>query len=301
MSRQYTRGEAVQYLPTELRNEYDFLTRNNPDIIGLKHPLINLSDCFRAYFILIHYFTDASTDEERESMLPGIRSMHLLASALSRQSVTFGGKAKYTDPIDICATLFFGMVKNHSFNDGNKRTALLVLLYQLQLYGYYPSASKRQFEKLVLHVADSSLEEHYSEIYSLYKDSDDPIIYTIAHKLRRMTTKKNNTYHIDPTMKEFCFVLESRGVNCRVENNKVKLSYQLPGEWRAVPAEQKSYTIPFHGWTRTVGAKTARDALRGLGLYEQFPTYQAIFDVGSESLYTLVDEFKEPLRRLKDE
>lgn len=289
----------MQYLPEDLRREFDFLVKNNPDIEGLDHPFINLSDSFRAYFILIHYFTDASTDEEQERMMVGIRSIDLLASALSRQNVTFCGKSKYSDPIDICSTLFFGMVKNHSFNDGNKRTALLLLLYQLQLFGYFPTAPKKEFESLVLHVADSSIETHYWSVYKKFKKSDDAIIKTISFLLRRMTAKKKTTYHTAPTMKEFCAALESQGATCKVENNKVKFSYQLPGHWYTLTPKIMNYTIPFHGWTRTVGAKTARDTLDGLGLFEQFPTYQHLFE-GSDSLYELVDEFKEPLRRLKD-
>lgn len=293
------RGVPMQYLPDELKKEYDFLVKNNPDIEGLDHPLMNLSDTFRAYFILIHYFTDSSTDEGQEKMMVGIRSIDLLASALSRQNITFCGKQKYSDPIDICSTLFFGMVKNHSFNDGNKRTALLILLYQLQLYGFYPNTKKKDFEDLVLHVADSSIETHYWRVYKKFKKSDDATIKTISYLLRRMTVKKNNTYHTAPTMKEFCTVLESRGVEYRLDNNKVKFSYQLPGRWYSITPNVKSFVIPFHGWTRTVGPKTARETLDGLGLFEQFPTYQHLFE-GADSLYELVDEFKEPLRRLKD-
>lgn len=289
----------MQYLPEDLKREYLYLTKTNPDLAGLSHPLLNLSDAFRAYFILIHYFTDASTDEERESMMVGIRSIDLLASALGRQTVSFGGKQKYTAPIDICSTLFFGMVKNHSFNDGNKRTALLLLLYQLQLFGYYPTATKRKFESLVLHVADGSIEKHYHGVYKKYKKHDDAVIKTISHLLRSMTAKKDNAYHVAPTMREFCVALESRKVSCKEENGKVKFTYKTPGRWLAFTSTEKNYSIPFHGWTRTVGAKTARDTLRELGLYDQFPSYQHLLQ-GAESLYELVDEFKEPLRRLKD-
>ncbi len=289
----------MQHLPEDLKREYAYLTKTNPDIDGLSHPLLNLSDAFRAYFILIHFFTDASTDEEKEKMMVGIRSIDLLASALGRQVVSFGGKQKYTNPIDICSTLFFGMVKNHSFNDGNKRTALLLLLYQLQLYGYYPIATKKEFENLVLHVADGSVEYHYRGIYKKYRKFDDAVILTIAHLLRTMTKKKDNGYHAAPTMREFCAALEAHGVIYRVENSKVKFTYTIPGRWFMFSSKQNHFSIPFHGWTRTVGAKTAREALQELDLYDQFPSYQHMLE-GSESLYELVDEFKEPLRRLKD-
>ena len=114
-----------------------------------------------------------------------------------------------------------------------------------------------------------------------------------------MTQKKNNAYHVDPTMKAFCSALEIHGVRCRAENGKVKFVYTPGGKWKVFDKADRTFAIPFHGWTRTVGPKTARETLEALGLYDQFPTYQYMLD-GSDALYKLVDKFKEPLRRLKD-
>ena len=293
--------EYVKYFPEDLKREYDFYTSHNPDIEELKHPLINLSDVFRAYFILIHFFTDASSDEESEKMLIGIRSTELLASALSRQIVSFAGKKKYTEPLDICATLFFGMVKNHPFSDGNKRTALLILLYQLQLFGYFPRSHKKDFERLVLSVAENSLDEKYANYYSKFKKKEDWKILVISKELKRLVSKKDNCYHTNPTIKEFCAALERQGVSCTLDNSKVKLS-RTPASngWKFVRPKEYNYSIPFRGWTRTVGAGTARDVLNKLGLYDQIPSYRYFF-ICAEPMYNLVEDFKEPLRRLKDE
>lgn len=289
----------MKYLPDNLKHEFEFLIKNNPDIPGLNHPLINLSDVFRAYFILIHYFTDDSSNDAMEKILPGIRSVDLLASALGRQITSFGSYQKYTSPIDICATLFFGLVKNHSLNDGNKRTALLILLYQLQLYGYLPTAPKKEFEKLVLSIAADDLEDKYRRYYRKFKKSEDWKIRVISFALSRMVVKKNNSYHVSPTMKEFCAALERKGVQYNVDKSKVKFSYTPSGKWSFIPSKGKKYSVPFGGWTRIVGAKTARDTLQALGLYDQFASYQQLFDDG-DPLYELVDNYKEPLRRLKD-
>lgn len=99
----------MKYLPEDLKREYEFLIKNYPNLEGIEHPLINLSDTFRAYFILVHYFTDASSPEDAEKMLVGIRSVHLLASAIGRQIASYGGYVKYTHPLDICATLFLDL------------------------------------------------------------------------------------------------------------------------------------------------------------------------------------------------
>ena len=289
----------MKYFPDDLRKEYEYYATNNPDIEGLDHPLINLSDTFRAYFILVHYFNDTSSGEERERMCIGIRSIDLLASALGRQNVTFGGKQKYKEPLDICATLFYGMVKNHSFTDGNKRTGLLILLYQLQLYGYFPRASKKEFEKLVISVAESSLDKKYRKQYKKVKRETDWEVKVISRVIKQLVVKKDNTYHVAPTMREFCAALAERNVSYVLENGKIKFSYKEQGKWIFVKPVEHKYSIPFGGWTRTVGARTARDTLKALGLYEQFASYQDLLE-GGEPLYELVDNFREPLRRLKD-
>lgn len=299
MSKHMKDGDFMKHLPQELKQEYDYFAKNNPDIEGISHPLINISDTFKAYFILVHYFTDASSKDTPETMLVGIRSVDLLASAIGRQVTSYGGKVKYQAPLDICATLFFGMVKNHSFSDGNKRTALLILLYQLHLYGFMPTASKKEFEKLVLAVAEDSIAVTYRSSYRKFKKLDDAVIRTISYQLSKMTAKKDNTYHVSPTMREFCVALENQGVTCTLENNKIKMTYKPRRKWYCFETKEMHSYIPFGGWTRTVGAKTARDALEKLELYDQFPSYNDLLDDG-EQLYDLVDNFKEPLRRLKD-
>lgn len=52
----------MNYLPENLRNEYEYLKANNADIEGIEHPLVNISDTLKAYFILAHYFTDPSSE-----------------------------------------------------------------------------------------------------------------------------------------------------------------------------------------------------------------------------------------------
>ena len=143
-----------------IQEEYDRLIGKVPEIQALCAPLIGVHDALAAYFALSDYFTDPENGEVEE-MLVGLRSADLLCSALGRQAVSFGGKAKYTAPLDIAATLFFGMVKNHPFSDGNKRTALLLLLLGLYRFGYRPTGSGEAFEALVLAVAAGELATAY--------------------------------------------------------------------------------------------------------------------------------------------
>ncbi len=62
---------------------------------------IGIHEALQAHFLLIDYFY------EKKEGIGGIgpKDTNLLHSALSRQFVQFGGKPKWNDRINICATL----------------------------------------------------------------------------------------------------------------------------------------------------------------------------------------------------
>lgn len=286
----------MEHLPNELRELYEQDLKCCKDL-DIDANLINVSDVLKAYYILADYFTDPSINQVREKMMVGVRSYDLLSSAVGRQCVEFAGKRKYTEKIDVCATLFFGLVKNHSFHDGNKRTGLLILLYQLQLYGYYPKQSFSEFEKLVVSIADNSIDKNYSNVWKKFKKQDDCEILTISYIVRRLVVKKNNSYHLSVTTKDFCNMLKRSGVEWELDGQKIKLKRTVR---RFLRIDKYTYTINFYGWTRPVKVKMARDTLDELHLMEEYPNYES-FSNGEGNIYKTICDFEMPLRRLKDE
>lgn len=296
----FERNYNMKYLPKELRQAYEFDLKKCHPIEGLVSPLIGIEDVLQAHYILADYFTDSSAPEEAEKMFVGLRSEHLLASALSRQTVSFAGRTKYTEPIDICATLFYGLVKDHAFNDGNKRTALLVLLSQLYNYGYYPKSDFKNFEKLVLVVADggtNSLLQKYPHIWKKFRKNEDCEIKTISYIIRHNCEKKDRSFHKDINMREFCGALDQlASVTYKVDNMKIKFERKKTG---IIPKTYK-YSINFYGWTRPLAAGAVRDVFDNLKLTDEFASYDAIFS-GTKPLYKMINQFEIPFRRLKDE
>lgn len=69
----------------------------------------------------------------------GIRDMGLLESALARpaQLATYGE----ADVFDLAAVYAHGIVRNHPFVDGNKRTAYVVCMLFMRLHGFEINAS----------------------------------------------------------------------------------------------------------------------------------------------------------------
>ncbi|WP_415776214.1 type II toxin-antitoxin system death-on-curing family toxin [Shewanella oncorhynchi] len=62
---------------------------------------------------------------------PGIKDIGMLESAVARPFATAGGRDAFPDVFEKAAALFHGIIGNHSFYNGNKRSALLSTLYFL--------------------------------------------------------------------------------------------------------------------------------------------------------------------------
>jgi death-on-curing protein len=66
----------------------------------------------------------------------GIHDFTLLHSAVERPKATFGGKDLYPTLWDKASALLHSLVKNHPFDDGNKRTAYYSTKRFLYINGY---------------------------------------------------------------------------------------------------------------------------------------------------------------------
>ncbi|CAM3725294.1 MULTISPECIES: type II toxin-antitoxin system death-on-curing family toxin [Klebsiella] len=62
---------------------------------------------------------------------PGVKDVGLLESACARPFASAGGQDAFGDVYHKAAALFHGIISNHCFYNGNKRTALLSALYFL--------------------------------------------------------------------------------------------------------------------------------------------------------------------------
>jgi len=89
----------------------------------------------------------------------GIRDENLLESAVAAPQASMGGRAIFTDPIEIAAAYLFYLCRNHPFIDGNKRTALAACLVFLSHHGLLENEDLDldALESLTLDVASSAL------------------------------------------------------------------------------------------------------------------------------------------------
>jgi death-on-curing protein len=89
--------------------------------------------------------------------LQGSRDITLLQSALGRPQ----NLANYNDPniAELAASYGYGIARNHPFNDGNKRTAFVVVELFLILNGYELVADDGACVMMMLDVASGEVTE----------------------------------------------------------------------------------------------------------------------------------------------
>ena len=89
--------------------------------------------------------------------IPGIRDDGLLSSALTRPKQ----KANYGDPslFDLAAAYAYGIIRNHPFVDGNKRTGFLVAYVFLHINGWELRSSEVEAVTTVMDLAAGEMDE----------------------------------------------------------------------------------------------------------------------------------------------
>lgn len=262
---------------------------------------VGLHEVLRAHFLIVDFFV------EQDYGVGGIgpKSVDLLHSSIYRQFVSFGGKDKWPGVYEKCATLLFGLVKDHPFHDANKRTAFLVSLYQLDRLNRTPRVSQRDFEDFIVEVADNRLAK-YARFRDLAREEEDAEILFIADFLKRNTREIDKraytvTYHeLNQILKRYGFEMVNQHKNfidiVRVEHKPKYLGIVGP----TIRKEYHLAQIGFPGWKKQIGKGALKTVREATGLTAQRGYDSQTFFQGADPLHTLIDMYSVPLRRLAD-
>lgn len=110
---------------------------------------------------------------------PEIRDFGLLDSAVNSIFQTFGGEELYPTIIEKSSRLAYGIIKNHPFIDGNKRTGMQCMLVLLDInnckcnitnsdvknIGYSIADGSMTYEDIVQFLNDKSINENYRKYF----------------------------------------------------------------------------------------------------------------------------------------
>lgn len=265
-------------------------------------------DILQAHFLIVDFFV---ADKNQQEGLGGIgpKSLQLLESATSRQNTGMGGTYKWDNPYDICATLFFGLIKNHAFHDANKRTAFLSLIYLLQKYNIWPNEDKKQFEELAVKVADGKLSTYARYKQILKKEKIDTEIHFISDFIRRYSNKIDRTNHtitfrdLKRILSRYGFEMENPSGNMidivkeKKISSKSLLGFQVR---REAIVNERIFRTGFPGWTRQVSKGDIKKIREATELDEKNGYDARAFFDNANSLNRLIAYYQDPLRRLAD-
>jgi len=282
----------------DLRQDYERWMQQIADLPLHPGCVVTADDVMRAHYLLVDRFKS----EAQPIGIPGPRDINLLMSALGRQTTGYGGRLKYQSDFEVCATLFYGLIKDHPFHDGNKRTALLTALYHLQRIGRTPKSQQKEFEKLALRTAADEL--HLYSQYEKHRNKNDAEVLFIAHFLRRNTRELDSslrliTYRdLDKILRRYGYYLDDPGDNHIHVAETVTERHGLLLRQRT--REKVVLRIGFPRWSAQVPKSVMSSVLDATGLTERNGYDSKTVFEGADPLDALLDEYYGLLKRLRD-
>ena len=96
---------------------------------------------------------------------PELMNLGHLEATLAAPRQTMFSEELYPDVFSKAAILFYLLIKNHPFLDGNKRTAFLALMRFLNINGYTLSATNDELYQFTIDVASSILTKEEVEMW----------------------------------------------------------------------------------------------------------------------------------------
>lgn len=289
----------MKNLSLKVKSEYEFsYNEYNPSDNNIDN-ILSEKEVFDAHFVLADYFISRG-----EMARFGILNYNLLSSAVARQSVGYAGCAKWKDLYSKVSTLAYGLDKNHAFQDGNKRTALLCMLLALHRNKRCLTCKKKELETLLVRIAANEMEK-YKEFKKFKKrhNGDAEIVY-MANFLRKNSRIINNNFR-SMTYEEFNKKLKVYNVWLANPKDSFIDVFQLVEEKRLFgfikkKKEIRKLQIGFPGWKRQINPKAVKSVLKATDLTVNNGIDMETFYEGAEPEYMLIEEYYEVLKRLKD-
>ena len=291
----------MQHLSPHLFEDYNRTLKQLPnDPFGRDQ--ISYQEVIKAHYLICDYFES----ETGHRSFHGIKDLNMLCSAVCRQKTEFGGVQKWNGKYEVMATLFFGLVRNHAFHDGNKRTAVLVLLFHLYKNNRLLQCRQRELERMTVSVAEGKW-QHFDIFAKLKKKGKvdaDAAVLSIADFLKRESKQLNKQYRpvtfvqFEAAIKQFGFKFDNPSGNfVDIVKAQTKRSFPLG---RKKTEFKKVCQIGFPGYKRGMGIETIKDTLKKLGLTPENGFDKDVLFGDSDPLFQLIHDYEGPLKRLQD-
>lgn len=104
------------------------------------------------------------------------RFPHRLESCLASPFLTFGEKSLYPSLISKASILFYLMIKNHPFQNGNKRTAMTTLFVFLSMNNKWLKVDTHELYKFTIWIAESPSKSKDGAVRAIEKFINDYMV-----------------------------------------------------------------------------------------------------------------------------
>lgn len=189
---------------------------------------------------------------------PGVRSLDLLESAVSRPSTSLGGQYKYSTIQSAGAALLHSLVQNHAFHNGNKRTALVSLLVMLDRNNFVLESTEEEMFKWLIKVASHKLLPSGFE-YDYRADRETFAITEWICRHSRMAVKEERSI----TWRELSKLLRSK--NCTITQHRgEKLKIERDVTVKRIFLGSKTRTLTTYFTNTGDGREVPRSVLKSL-------------------------------------
>lgn len=237
-------------------------------------PHLNCEDVLDAHYLICDHFLRLG-----EGIAGfGPKDFGLLSSAVSRQLASAGGSFVYDDFWDIASSLIFGLINDHPFHDGNKRTAFLSSVFFMMEHGFTPAVDISAVEDFTVEIAD------YKRAHGRHMEVSE-----IAPRFKTMFRRQDNRMSYIVTFNELQGLLKTHG--CSIGNPSGNFINVYVGE-------QWVSQIGFPGWSKEVSRNAISTVRKSTGLLPENGVDAQVFFKGADPLSILIGEYEEPLKRL---
>lgn len=262
--------------------------------------VICITDVLNTYFSILDYLLENGEGEKRGGAIGPI-DREMLSSAVARQIGGYSENPIWETDYEKCASLFYGLIKNHPFHDCNKSAALLTALYYLAKLKLTLIAPQKEIEIITLIVASNEIRDRKAfKPYSKFEDGEIRFLAQYFQKNTRPIEKKYYVityYELNKLLVGFGYSLNNPRGNS-IDVTRIKKRSSLFG----IPMRKERYTrvgiLGFPGWTREVSNKEMRRLREytGLTAKDGFDS-QAAYE-GDPPLSSLLNKYSDVLQHL---
>ncbi|HBZ44951.1 MAG TPA: hypothetical protein DEO85_13050 [Maritimibacter sp.] len=263
--------------------------------------LLSYEDVLDAHFCIVDFFT-------REGYGLGgigVKDIGTFVSTVERQYAGYGSADIYENDYQKIASLMFGIIKNHPFYDGNKRTAFLCALLQLNRMGRIIKVSEKEFEDLMVEIADDSIQRRSALKELRKKKAKNAEILYLGRYLEKNSRKRAR---LNKTIKfrQLRQIVEENGFSFANSNkgtiDLVKVSRKpVRRFWSRDKVETTKTvlaTIAYHGEGVDVPDNTVKLVRQACGLTDQDGFDGEVLLRDAQPTFQLINSYQSALQNL---